>query len=194
MHNYCVLVRRCSCVHHEQDYSWLVIEVASKVAMLDDVGNELYFSSKELELEFFSFFRNIHFFISANNRLHIRIKTVRSMKLTLDGWIFANMYFRSNFFFFEKKYPSERVIIPRIGTEDEKKILILLLRKENNGHGNITSLNELWFYSFTSKRPISRKQNHFAFTRKVICSCGRNFASGTIIKDRSLLSSRRGRE
>lgn len=47
------------------------------------------------------------------------------------------------FFFFEKKYPSERVIIPRIGTEDEKKILILLLRKENNGHGNITSLNEL---------------------------------------------------
>lgn len=53
------------------------------------------------------------------------------------------MYFRSNFFFFEKKYPSERVIIPRIGTEDEKKILILLLRKENNRHGNITSLNEL---------------------------------------------------
>lgn len=47
------------------------------------------------------------------------------------------------FFFFEKKYPSERVIIPRIGTKDEKKILILLLRKENNGHGNITSLNEL---------------------------------------------------
>lgn len=47
------------------------------------------------------------------------------------------------FFFFEKKYPSDRVIIPRIGTEDEKKILILLLRKENNGHGNITSLNEL---------------------------------------------------
>lgn len=56
------------------------------------------------------------------------------------------MYFRSNFFFFEKKYPSERVIIPRIGTEDEKKILILLLRKENNGHGNITSLND---YDFT---------------------------------------------
>lgn len=60
----------------------------------------------------------------------------------MDEYLLICIFVRI-FFFFEKKYPSERVIIPRIGTEDEKKILILLLRKENNGHGNITSLNEL---------------------------------------------------
>lgn len=53
------------------------------------------------------------------------------------------------FFFSKRKYSLERMIILRIRIENVKKIflsetkVILSLCKENNGHGNITSLNEL---------------------------------------------------